>query len=266
MDTRQNFNTSNNEDIFKTPLKRKMKFSSSDPINNILDSLIDKIDNPVQNKAVKKVAPKKRKSGIKKRQVKKEEKKFSNKSNKLVFAKKVKAPKKVSVQETPINSSLSLKDDFEKFHSLPDYKFLKNMKYELPESYNLHKLVLLAIDPEWIYSYWEIRQEEIEKLVEKHGKKIINIDQLYLQVFDVTNVDLSQNKPNHKLEYKVRHYKGNYFINSNKPEKNFFAVLGFKENNNHFITVLTSEIVITPRDKMSANREQMWAKLTLTAR
>ena len=263
----KDLNSLKKEEIIKFLEKQKIKFSSSASKNNLLN-LLKKEEKQSQKKATKKTSPQKTKTIVKKSPIKKAKPIIIKKETKPAPSKQVsvkKAPviKKTPVKETPISSHFPVKDDFEKFHTLPDYKFLKSMKYEIPESYNLHKLVLLAIDPLWLYSYWEIKQEEIDKLLKKYGNEVINTDRLYLQIFDITNLDVSTGQPNYKWEYKIHQYKGNYFINSNKPEKNFLAVLGFKENNGHFITVLTSEIVKTPRDKMSTNREQIWAKIDI---
>ncbi|MDY7020598.1 MAG: DUF4912 domain-containing protein [Cyanobacteriota bacterium] len=64
----------------------------------------------------------------------------------------------------------------------------------LPGGYGETKIVLLPVDPDWIYVYWDIPNEDREKRRQQGGK------QLGLRVYDVTEVDLDTQKP-HSVEY-----------------------------------------------------------------
>ncbi|MEA5540649.1 DUF4912 domain-containing protein [Limnoraphis robusta Tam1] len=64
----------------------------------------------------------------------------------------------------------------------------------LPGGYGETKIVLLPIDPNWIYVYWDIPNEDREKLRQQGGK------QLAFRVCDVTEIDLNTQNP-HSVEF-----------------------------------------------------------------
>ena len=64
----------------------------------------------------------------------------------------------------------------------------------LPGGYGETKIVLLPIDPNWIYVYWDIPNEDREKLRQQGGK------QLAFRVCDVTEIDINTQNP-HSVEF-----------------------------------------------------------------
>ncbi len=194
--------------------------------------------------------------------LKKKKKATSKRTKKTIKLKETKKRKikkqEIKVEEHKI-SEPPIRDDIEKYHPLPDYKFLKNITYELPYSYNFHKLGFLVVNPYWIYAYWEIKEEVRNDLIKKYGSEIINPDRLFLKVYEITN----EGNINCLNEIKINSFKGNWFININRPESKFVVKLGFKDFNNNFIEILSSNVIKTPRDKMSDNLDQIWAYIDI---
>jgi len=110
------------------------------------------------------------------------------------IATKKSADKSKAKESLPqIFSENYIHDNIEKYHTLPDFKYLKKIHFDISGSYDFHKLGLLVVDPYWIYAYWEIKSEVREQLIKKYGSGIINTDRLFLIIYDITNVDFTGN-------------------------------------------------------------------------
>jgi len=169
----------------------------------------------------------------------------------------------VEIIEKEIPQETYIKDEIEKFHSLPDFKFLKKINYDIPPSYNTNKLVLLVVDPYWIYSFWEINSDVRNQLSNQYGNDIIRNDNVHLYLYDITGIQFDGNNGNKIMEIRVGNYKGNWFINVNRPDTYFIAKLGFRDRNGNLIEVLRSNIIKAPRDRESENLEQIWAYIDI---
>lgn len=230
------------DELIKILKSKNIKFPKNATKSELIKLILE------SEKEVKKVSSEKKKSTRKVRAAKPSKRK------------KVESIESQTEKKEEIEVSLPpetyIKDEIEKFHQLPDFKFLKRISFEIPPSYNFHKLVLLVVDPYWIYSYWEIKNEIRESLISQYGADVINQNNLYLMLYEGE----SDNK---FMEIKVNSFKGNWFINVNRPDSLFKAKLGFKDRAGNFIEVLSSNLIKTPRDRESSNMEQLWAYLDI---
>ncbi|MDD5066297.1 MAG: DUF4912 domain-containing protein [bacterium] len=254
-------------DIIKMLNKKKIKHDPEAGKDELIKLLVKQ-----EKGTVKKEKPAKKAAAAagKKKAIKKAPGKKVIKVKAVQAAKAVK-PARTRIEEQmkgstslqPVMQEHYIKDELEKYHPLPDYKILKNYDFRVPESYNLHKLILLVVDPYWLYSYWEIKKEALNELTKKYSEKIIRPDNLYLKIFDVTYIDFNGKNAHRVWEIKVNSFKGNWFVNVNKPNSNFTAKLGFKDKQNNFIEVLSANVVKTPSDRISDNIVQLWASVDI---
>ncbi len=258
------------EQLLKLLKKKNIPTSSSESKDDLIKLLL-KSEKPETNKKVKVSKPKSTGKKIVKKKIIKTPKKVSVKAIKPAKIAKPQKPSKPAFAQKVEPSGPPpfvfkedyIKDDVQKFHALPDYKFLKQLNYEIPESYNYHKLSLFIVDPYWLYCFWEIKKEVIDELTKKYGNNVINPNNLFLRIYDISFIIFDGTNAHKVWEIKVNGFKGNWFTNVNKPESNFMAKIGFKDKAKNFIEVLASNVVKTPRDKMSDNIVQKWATVDI---
>ncbi len=77
------------------------------------------------------------------------------------------------------NSAMRLEN--KKYDILKDEEIevLQQEEYELPESYNVTRIVLLLRDPEWAFVYWDINPAKVEEL-----KSRPNFQGFFLRVYE----------------------------------------------------------------------------------
>lgn len=225
---------------------------------NEIKKKVTKTAKPVEKKGIKNVESEKEKS-IKKKTVAKKANPAAKSGSKLKKKAKSKI-KKTEVLEMPRQNEL---DTPQKLHALPDFKYLSKLNYEIAGSYNFHKLALLIIDPFRIYSFWEIDNETLNSLKSRYSELVINKHNLYLKIFDITNINFDGKNQNNDWEINVYDFKGNWFIETNKPGNAFIAKLGFKNSDNSFIEVITSNVIKTPMDRESSNTDQVWMNIDI---
>lgn len=232
------------EEIIKLLNKKKVTFPKSADKNALL-KLLAKKETPVKKGKTAKKARFAAKKGVLKKTA-------------------VPAGKKARKEKTAPPPALSqehyIKDELEKFYPLPDYKALKGYDFKVPDSYDLHQLNLLVVDPYRLYAFWEIKKDVLRELTKKYSGRVIEPGRLFLRVFDVTGVLFNGSNARQMWEFRVSHFKGNWFVTVNKPDCLFTARLGFKDRKDNFIEVLASNTVKTPRDRMSDNIVQLWGE------
>lgn len=226
---------------------------------------------------------KKKNAGQKKGKTEKEEKIVVSKSikkqeaikEKKVQAKKRGRPAKIKVKE-PIKDIIAHKiipsEEKTKVESVKYYpvqmeekngqKHVETMvkperqETELPHRYNDNKIVLLARDPYWCYAYWDISpyfMEEKAKEASKSGKY-----DLILRVYDVTDIVFDGKNAHKFIDINVSGDSNNWYINVWASDRSYLVDLGFKTADGRFILIARSNVVTTPRDRVSDKTDEEW--------
>ena len=127
----------------------------------------------------------------------------------------------------------------------PDMKHFSSspINHQLPEKYNENYLTLLVRDPEWLFAYWEIHNDE-----NSYGSK------LAIRVNNLNNQDMILDHYDVILDEKATRFH----IHVNKPDNKFHVVIGRKMANGDFIPILQSNIVTTPRFSVSNILDKDW--------
>ncbi len=133
----------------------------------------------------------------------------------------------------------------------------KTFPQELPSQYGVDKMVLMVRDPWWLYTYWEIKQETVERL--KHELK----DEFYkakrlLRVYDVTNIIFNGSNANRFFDIQIHEFANNWYIDAGAPGRSWCVDLGLKLSDGRFITILRSNVVQTPLDGPSWITDEEW--------
>ncbi|MCX8094136.1 MAG: DUF4912 domain-containing protein [Candidatus Goldbacteria bacterium] len=127
---------------------------------------------------------------------------------------------------------------------------------EIPNRYNDNKIVLLARDPYWCYAYWDISPDFMEEKA-KEARKSEKYD-LVIRIYDVTDIIFNGTNAHKFVDIKVSGDSNNWYINVWAPDRSYLVDLGFKTSDGRFILIARSNIVTTPRDRVSDKTDEEW--------
>jgi len=121
---------------------------------------------------------------------------------------------------------------------------------ELPESYGIDRIVALVRDPNWIFSYWEIKGETVEKLKKRLGHRWEECS-MVLRVFDRSRTDGGY------FDIEINGDARNWYINV-APDNRYQVAIGARDPEGNFHQVAISNIVETPRGRISDVVDDRW--------
>jgi len=133
----------------------------------------------------------------------------------------------------------------------------KTFLQELPAQYGVDKMVLLVRDPWWLYTYWELRQETVERLKAELKDEFYKVKRL-LRVYDVTGIIFNGSNANRFFDIQIHEFANNWYIDAGAAGRSWCVDLGLKLSNGRFITILRSNVVQTPLDGPSWITDEEW--------
>ncbi|HAA90697.1 MAG: Uncharacterized protein XD63_1690 [Thermoanaerobacterales bacterium 50_218] len=113
--------------------------------------------------------------------------------------------------------------------------------FDLPLTYGENKIIALVRDPYWIFAYWEVSETSkwegsrpVLRLCEEGGS--------YQQI-------------------EINDYANNWYINTGRPNTTFWVELGRILPDGTYILIARSNLVTTPRDRVSEIVDEEWLLL-----
>jgi hypothetical protein len=180
------------------------------------------------------------------------------KSTKVVSSKKLISPKK------NVTSSQKEKENVEKAKFTTQQIILKEslpqVTFSLPSKYGDDRLILLVRDPWWLYTYWDISEYKINKVISSipvYERKELK---WILRVYDITGQSkIKLEKAHSFFDIEISFDAGNWYINVNQPERAWIAEIGLKNPWGNFFPIVRSNIVKTPYFGISHLIDEEWA-------
>lgn len=117
---------------------------------------------------------------------------------------------------------------------------------ELPQYYGDNKICLLPRDPNWLYTYWFLKEETVQDLLRQGGTK------LALKLFDAD----SGNKQ--VAEFYCEYYAKNWYIPIPNPGNRYYVELGYITSTGKWLKALTSNVVKSPVASPSSNIDDIF--------
>ncbi|MFA4989930.1 MAG: DUF4912 domain-containing protein [Candidatus Omnitrophota bacterium] len=133
----------------------------------------------------------------------------------------------------------------------------KTFSPELPSQYEQDRMVLLVRDPWWLYTYWELKQETVEKIKSELKDEFYKAKRI-LRVYDVTNIIFDGLNAHRFFDIEIHEFANNWYIDTAGPGKSWCVDLGLRLSNGKFITILRSNVVQTPLDGPSWITDEEW--------
>lgn len=129
----------------------------------------------------------------------------------------------------------------------------------IPHQYGVDRMILSVKDPSWLHAYWEIsatRQDEFTKL---HGSNFWHSSQPVIRVYDVTGLTNAYDELSHSFrEILMDPFADNWFIEVGQADRKFFVELGRLFADGHYVRILRSNTVTTPRATISDKIDEEW--------
>jgi hypothetical protein len=131
---------------------------------------------------------------------------------------------------------------------------------ELPDSYGDNRIVLMVRDPEWLFTYWELRQDVIDSarntlIPLAEGAKTI------LRVYDVTDIIFNGYNAHKYFDIEVTGGARSWYIHAGEPDRSFCVDIGFLAPDGTFRVLSRSNIVRTPRMGVSGVVDEEWMSI-----
>ncbi len=186
------------------------------------------------------------------------------KAPKAKKAVKIKKTPEIIKKEMPITMPIAAKAGEEiveaaKFYVGPvEEKIMPAEKREdLPPFYGENKIVLMARDPYYAFTYWEVTSQRYED-----AKRLLGSDvRLILRVYDVTDIHFDGKNARSYFDIEVYDMTGSWYININRPNRSFCIDLGALAPDGRFLTLVRSNTVTMPRDTVSDVVDEEWMLL-----
>jgi len=171
-------------------------------------------------------------------------------------AKKTKRPRSIikklfpETEKKPFEENSERKIEESKYLPSPSIqKFEEHRPFEFPSGYGDNRIVLMVRDPYWLYAYWEISQSKVNEISSELRDKF-NSASLILRIYDTSDWNF--------FDVNIHGRTGNWYINVGRPNTSFCVDIGYLTKDGYFICAARSNIVTTPRDRMSDVIDEEW--------
>ena len=124
----------------------------------------------------------------------------------------------------------------------------------LPQAYGRTRLALLVRDPEWIFAYWEISEEDRRRFGIDGGPA----RKIALRVHDVTQGDPDARGATKSYFVNVTPFASSWYLHVATPARAWLVDLGVFDEAGRFLVIARSNRVATPRDSVSDRIDEQW--------
>ncbi len=123
---------------------------------------------------------------------------------------------------------------------------------ELPSSYEETRIVAMIKDPEWVYTYWEVRSED-------HVNYNLAHRRMALRIYDVTDVaEFNSNNAHFFYDLDVYSDSRTWFIKVPESNRDYCIDIGYFDENGVFQVIARSNVVSVPRNSVSDIYDEHW--------
>lgn len=127
---------------------------------------------------------------------------------------------------------------------------------ELPSEYGKDRVVLLVVDPSFVFTYWEVCNESFAEATRHVGHD----GKLTLRFYDVSTT-YSPEKSNY-WDVEIFDRLGNWYLKLTHPEQNLCLDIGVKNGQGHFYRIARSNLVKLPQQSLAKPGPIKWMVVT----
>ena len=111
---------------------------------------------------------------------------------------------------------------------------------ELPEGYGDSRIVLMARDPQWCYTYWDAPNDHRQALRNQGGQ------QFALRLYDITDLDLTTQKPHSLQQYACDETARDWYLAIPVSDRDYMAEIGYVTAVGGWLVLARSNSVLIP--------------------
>lgn len=111
---------------------------------------------------------------------------------------------------------------------------------DLPEGYGESRIVLMARDPQWGYTYWDVPDDHRQSARNQGGQ------QLALRLYDVTDLDLSSQNPHSLQQYSCDELARDWYLPIPVSDREYVTEIGYLSATGGWILLARSNTVRIP--------------------
>jgi len=130
----------------------------------------------------------------------------------------------------------------------------------LPGRYGGSFIVLLARDPWWLHSFWEVSPDRLGEAAAHFGDHWERTRSV-LRVYDVTAVDFSGANAHASFDIELTGNASSWYIHVGNPNRSWVVDIGRVSGEDDFFVLARSNVAATPRDGMSNVLDEEWMEI-----
>jgi len=130
-------------------------------------------------------------------------------------------------------------------------------QFRFPQGYGDNRIVLLVRDPWWVFSYWEVRKDKEEAVINKIREASDSPERSILRVYDITNVNFNGVNANSFFDIELKGLAASWYINVDQ-NRSWVVDIGIVTKKGAFYMLARSNAVSTPRFGMSDKFDAEW--------
>jgi hypothetical protein len=131
---------------------------------------------------------------------------------------------------------------------------------DLPVSYGRTRLILMDIEPFWVYAYWEVTPQDERQAARQTGM-IGPAGQWILRFYDITGSEGSDPAGHDFFDLPVDVNAGSWYVNLWSGNKTYCAELGAVAAPANFIPVCRSNVIMVPPAAPLPGDESRWLEV-----
>ncbi len=128
---------------------------------------------------------------------------------------------------------------------------------ELPDGYGDNRIVLMVRDPLWLFTYWEIRKDVLNGVLNSLGP-LANRSKTVIRLYDITDIIFNGNNAHRRFDTDVALEQTNWYLHVGSPDRVFCAEIGILTANGTFRILARSNTIRTPRTTVSDVIDEKW--------
>ena len=124
--------------------------------------------------------------------------------------------------------------------------------FEIPFEYHVDRAVVLTVDPRFVFAYWEVKPESIQRAQSSLGQNA----RLTLRFYDISGGQDPDASPSWDIEIFDR--LGNWYLRLDHPEQLLCLDVGMKNDSGNFYRIARSNVIKLPRQSLAAPGPLKW--------
>ncbi|MBU1862847.1 MAG: DUF4912 domain-containing protein [Candidatus Omnitrophica bacterium] len=130
-------------------------------------------------------------------------------------------------------------------------------EFQLPQSYNHTKIVLMVRDPLWAYTYWDIEEKQKDAILQTLTDKATTVSPI-LRIYKFCGTSGQKEGSCTFWDIAIWLDARNWYVELGEPNKGYVIDLGLKDDKGNFYCIARSNEVRTPPDGPSDITDERW--------